>query len=138
MNSANNSLTIGRLAKAAGVTIETIRYYQEKGLLQQPLKPSRGYRHYPHHAIERLAFIKRAQELGFTLAEIKQLLDLGDGHCQDVQTLAQDKLHNIASRIQDLMSIQKVLTELLEKCRENTAPGSCAIIAALAQPEKKT
>lgn len=138
MNNANNNLTIGRLAQAAGVTIETIRYYQEKGLLQQPLKPSRGYRLYPNHTIERLAFIKRAQELGFILSEIKQLLDLGDGHCQDIQTIAQDKLHNITSRMRDLMSIQKVLTELLEKCRVNTSPGSCAIIAALAQPDKKT
>ena len=71
-------LTIGRLAQSAGVNVETIRYYQRVGLLKEPEKPAYGYRHYPPDTVARIRFIKRAQQLGFTLEEISELLSLGD------------------------------------------------------------
>lgn len=78
---ARRALTIGRLAAAAGVNVETIRYYQRRGLLDEPNKPFQGYRHYPDDTVKRVRFIKRAQALGFTLEEIAGLLRLDGGDC---------------------------------------------------------
>ncbi|MGH8401042.1 MAG: MerR family transcriptional regulator, partial [Gammaproteobacteria bacterium] len=77
------NLTVSRVARAAKVNVETIRYYQRRGLLRRPAKPAQGYRTYSPETVERIRFIKRAQELGFTLAEIENLLALGAGHCRE-------------------------------------------------------
>ena len=78
---STETMTIGNLAKAAGVNVETIRYYQRIGLVDEPDKPAQGYRRYPASIIDRIRFIKRAQELGFRLNEIIDLLSLNDGNC---------------------------------------------------------
>jgi MerR family mercuric resistance operon transcriptional regulator len=128
----DTSLTIGQLAKTAGINIETIRYYQRIGLIEEPAKPAQGYRRYPAPTVARIRFIKRAQELGFTLHEITDLLSLDDGDCREARALAEHKREIIHQRIADLDAMQRELTRLIETCKENTAgQDRCAIIATL-------
>ena len=82
-------LTIGRVAKMADVNVETIRYYQRRGLIVEPTKPMFGFRHYANKTISRIRFIKRAKNMGFKLREIEELLKLDDGHCDDARALAE-------------------------------------------------
>lgn len=131
---AKEGLTIGQVANAAGVNVETIRYYQKRGLLQEPPKPDSGYRIYPQATVSRLSFIKRAQSLGFTLEEIAKLLDLGDGKCEETQVIARQKLQQIATRIHDLQAMAQVLDELLAACESSPASTKdCPIIEALVE-----
>lgn len=125
------TLTIGKLAKQANVTIETIRYYQRKGLLIEPTKPAIGYREYPSEAIFRLRFIKHAQQSGFTLKEIAELLSLDGGHCKDVQQLAEKKRHQIDEQIKDLSALRKVLDNLVKGCQQDQSTHHCSLIDAL-------
>ena len=130
MNEAG--LTIGKLAKTAGVNVETIRYYQRVGLIQEPVKPAEGYRRYPEAIVARVCFIKRAKDLGFTLKEIIELLSLDDGDCAEVRTLAEKKHDIITQRIDDLRAMLTVLDDLIDQCKLHTdnTPG-CAIIETL-------
>jgi MerR family mercuric resistance operon transcriptional regulator len=123
-------MTIGRLARAAGVNIETIRYYQRRGLLATPRKPVSGVRRYSSDILARLRFIKRAQELGFTLREIADLLKLGDGSCKEARTLAERRLGDIEARIRDLQSMRHTLAKLIQACRAGNQPP-CPIITSL-------
>jgi len=124
-------LTIGKLAKQAAVTVETIRYYQRIGLLDEPGKPFSGYRHYPPHAIARIRFIKRAQQAGFTLKEIAQLLSLDAGHCADVREIAEQKCQQIDAQIQDLTALRNVLDALVKRCLSDSSAEHCSLIDAL-------
>ncbi len=124
-------LTIGKLAQKAGVNVETVRYYQRVGLLKEPDKPAYGFRHYPADDIARIRFIKRAQQLGFTLKEISELLSLGDGHCTDVRTLAEQKRDKIDQQISDLKAMRQVLTDLIEACQSDRSSDHCSVIDAL-------
>ncbi|GAB1259704.1 Hg(II)-responsive transcriptional regulator [Teredinibacter haidensis] len=126
--------TISRLAKELGVNIETIRFYERKGLIQQPPKPTTGYRHYPSETVNRIHFIKRAQELGFTLDEIVHLLSLEDSPCSEVQTLANNKLEKVRSKILDLRRLENALEVLLSQCHENDDKSHCPIIDSLQPP----
>lgn len=130
-----SELTIGTLASKAGVNIETIRYYQRRGLLQEPPKPREGYRHYPSESVDRVRFIKRAQKLGFTLEEIVTLLQLGDGHCAETQKLATQKLQLIEARLADLEKMRDTLTALVSQCGQETAQKGCPIVATLASSD---
>lgn len=123
-------MTIGRLARAAGVNIETIRYYQRRGLLATPRRPPQGVRRYPEETLARLRFIKRAQELGFTLREIVELLKLGDGSCKETRAMAEHRLTDIETRIRDLQSMHATLDKLVRTCRAGNQPP-CPIIASL-------
>lgn len=123
-------LAIGRLARSAGVHVETVRYYQRRGLLPLPPKPPGGTRVYPPETLARLRFIKRAQELGFTLREIADLLRLGDGECRQTRALAEAKHVDIAARIKDLRAMQHTLQRLIRACRGNPR-STCPIIASL-------
>lgn len=105
------SLTIGKLA-AADVNVETIRYYQRLNLISKPLRPIQGYRQYPAEFLLRIRFIKRGQHLGFTLKEIQELLDLGDGHCLGVQQLTAGKIKTIEERISALEAMRGALKDL--------------------------
>jgi len=125
-----NTLTIGRLARAAGVHVETIRYYQRRGLLSTPRKPPRGVRVYPAETVEQLGFIKRAQELGFTLREIRELLALGRGRCQDTRRLAEAQLSRIEHRLRDLNRMRRTLAGLVRRCGQNDHPV-CPIVESL-------
>ncbi|MGH8503876.1 MAG: Hg(II)-responsive transcriptional regulator [Gammaproteobacteria bacterium] len=125
-------LSIGRLARAAGVSVETIRYYQRRGLLEQPGKPLGGHRRYAGEAIKRVRFIKRAQQLGFTLEEVNGLLRLEDGQsCRDTRLLAEQKLEQIETRIGDLNRMRRTLKDLIAQCAQGKRPRSCPIIATL-------
>jgi len=112
--------------------VETIRYYQRLNLLTEPAKPAHGYRQYPYEYILRVRFIKRCQQLGFTLKEIQELLNLGDGHCQQVQQLASNKISTIEERIADLQIMAEALKDLLAKCHSSNADDRhCALIESL-------
>lgn len=124
-------MTIGQLARAGGVNVETVRYYQRRGLLITPGKPVSGVRRYTAEMLGRLRFIKRAQELGFTLREIAELLKLGDGSCQETRTIAERRLADIEARIRDLESMRETLGKLIRTCRAGNRPP-CPIIASLA------
>ena len=126
-------LTIGRLAKAAGVGIETVRYYQKLGLLPAaaPVVQGQAFRHYPVEAVERIRFVKRAQGLGFSLDEIGQLLQLNDGtERARVRQLARSRLDNVRDKILDLQRIETALAHLLYECEHGGAAQACPIIAA--------
>lgn len=128
----SDQLTIGRLAKAAGVNVETIRYYQRRGLLDEPAKPVGGQRHYAPVAATRVRFIKRAQQLGFTLDEVKGLLLLDDGQsCRETRLLAERKLALIEARLADLSRMRRLLKGLIAECADGQRPRSCPIIATL-------
>lgn len=124
-------LTIGRLARAAGINVETIRYYQRIGLIEEPPRPSQGYRRYPAETVARIRFIKRAQELGFTLQEVQELLSLHDGDCDEARLLAEKKRAVIQARINDLQAIQAELETLIEACRSSDGQHRCALIERL-------
>ncbi|MBI3530528.1 MAG: Hg(II)-responsive transcriptional regulator [Betaproteobacteria bacterium] len=125
-------LTIGRVARAAGVNVETIRYYQRRGLLDEPDKPLGGHRRYGASVARRVSFIKRAQQLGFTLQEVKGLLLLEDGQsCRETRLLAQHKLAVIETRMSDLGRMRRLLKDLIAECEDGKRPRSCPIITTL-------
>jgi len=123
-------LTIGRLARTAGVNIETIRYYQRRGLLALPRKPLQGYRRYGADELARLRFIKRAQQLGFTLREIKELLTIDQGSCAATRRRAEQKRADINARLHDLQNLRTTLDRLIRACRRGGQP-TCPIVETL-------
>lgn len=124
-------LTIGRLASAAGVNVETVRYYQRVGLIREPARPLQGFRHYSVETVARIRFIKAAQRLGFTLPEIAQLLQLGDGQCDDVLQLAMEKRAHIEARLADLEAMRETLEQLIRACDSKEGHRACPIVQAL-------
>ena len=124
--------TIGQLARAAGVNVETIRYYERRGLLQRPRKPARGYRRYGDEMLERLRFIRRAKRLGFALDEIAQLMALSRAQCADVEHLAGRKLEELRARLADLQRLEGAIEKLVRRCRDSSGAQDCPIIATLA------
>ena len=127
-----SKLTIGRVAAAAGVNVETIRYYQRRRLLEEPAKPSGGYRHYPMEMVKRIRFIKRAQSLGFTLEDVAGLLQLNDSDaCTKTRHLATRKLTLIEQKIHELAAIRDALAELVDQCDRKRKRGACPIIEIL-------
>ena len=127
-----SSFTIGELAKATDVHIETIRFYQRRGLMDEPQKPVGGIRRYGIDDVARIRFIKSAQNLGFSLDEIIILLALEEGaDCATASKIAQKKLVEIKRKISDLRRIEKTLSELLGKCKENDGAVQCPIISSL-------
>jgi MerR family mercuric resistance operon transcriptional regulator len=126
-------LTIGRLADEAEVNVETIRYYQRRGLMTEPEKPSQGHRRYGGEAVRRVRFIKRAQALGFTLEEVRSLLALDKARaCVKTRDLAAHKLQIIEDKLADLKAMRKALTALMGQCDGDATRGVCPIIHALA------
>jgi MerR family mercuric resistance operon transcriptional regulator len=124
--------TIGAIAKAAGVTVETIRYYQRRRLLGEPERLFGGIRRYTAAHINRLRFIRQAQELGFSLDEVGELLKLEDGaHCSAARALGERKLVDVQRRLADLRRIESVLKELMEQCRSLNGRVRCPLIASL-------
>ena len=135
MNPTTPSLTIGTVAKRAGVPIDTIRYYEREGLLPEPLRRASGYRSYNETAIRQLRFIRRAKDLGFTLEEIRDLLALSSdrrGGVKAVRKRAEQRLASIDARIAELMRIRKGLQQLVEACPGHGDPEHCPILRALA------
>ena len=127
----DGNITIGRLAKAAGVGVETIRYYQRRGLVATPGRAERAFRHYRTDDVARVQFIKRAQALGFSLEEIATLLELNDGASRaSVRRIAAERLRQMEARIADLSAVARLLRKLIRDC-EHTGKGQpCPIIEA--------
>ncbi|MEG3191034.1 MULTISPECIES: Hg(II)-responsive transcriptional regulator [Novilysobacter] len=126
------NLAIGAFAKAAGVTVETLRFYQRKGLLIEPEKPPGGIRRYGAADVARVRFVKSAQRLGFTLDEVAQLLKLADGtHCSEASELAMLRLTDVRARLKDLRRMESALSRLVKECHAHRGDVSCPLIAAL-------
>jgi MerR family mercuric resistance operon transcriptional regulator len=126
------TFTIGTLAQKAGVHVETIRFYQRRGLLAEPEKPLGGIRRYTQADVLRVGFIKEAQKLGFSLREIAELLELEDGcRCREAREVALRKLAGIRERIESLQRMERALVTLVERCGGADTPAPCPIIAAL-------
>jgi MerR family transcriptional regulator, mercuric resistance operon regulatory protein len=129
-------VTIGRLAALAGVNVETIRYYQRRGLLDEPRKPLGGYRHYPAEVAKRVRFIKRSQGLGFTLEETASLLRLdGADCCADTRELAAYKVALIERKRVDLAAMRDALAALVRQCDAGQVEASCPIIRTLSRDD---
>jgi MerR family mercuric resistance operon transcriptional regulator len=129
-------MRIGELAKTAGVGVETVRYYQRIGLLGTPAKPYGGARNYTDDHLARLRFIRRAQQLGFSLNDINALLRLSSADCEDVQALARRKLELIQGKITDLNRMAAVLEDVLARCATRRKHQGCPIIESLAGGNK--
>ncbi|MFC6441296.1 Zn(2+)-responsive transcriptional regulator [Bowmanella sp. JS7-9] len=133
------SLKIGQLAKATGVSNETIRFYESKGLLTASERSSNGYRHYGSDALQRLRFILRAKRVGFSLDEIAELLALrthADAHtCEEVKHYTQNKMQQIDSKIAELQAIRQSLATLHQACCGGSESAEhCSILNALDDP----
>ena len=129
------SLTIGQLAKQAGVTIETIRFYQRKSLLIEPKKPNHGFRRYPKESISQIRFIKRAQRYGFSLTEISELLSVHTHPCEEIRKIAELKYHHIDAQIKYLMLIRQALNEMIKGCEDEPSSEQCSLMTTLFENE---
>ena len=127
-------LTLGRVAKLAGVNVETIRYYQRRRLLAEPVKPHMGYRRYRADIVKRIRFIKRAQALGFTLEEIAELLRLEEARaCAETRDLAAHKMRLIDRKLTGLAAMRKALAGLVHQCEKKQPSKGCPILEVLEQ-----
>lgn len=131
-------LTIGQIAKLAEVGVETIRFYERQGLINEPGRKASGYRQFPEDVVARLRFIKRAKELGFSLKEIKELLALRVDPattCAEVKAQAEAKVADIEGKIASLLRMKKALTKLTVACRGQGPTSECPILEALQKEE---
>ncbi len=127
-------LTVGQLSKKAQVNIETVRYYERQGLIPKPPRRASGYRQYPLETVERIQFIRRAKELGFSLKEINELLALRldeNTSCSEVKRRAEDKISDIAEKIKSLQKMKKALVKLTMECTGKGPISECPILEAL-------
>jgi len=128
------SLSTGQLAGAANVNVETVRYYEKRGLLPRPPRSNSGYRRYDQLSVKRLLFIKHAQEVGFSLREITELLAIQYGtgkKCGEVKKRTEAKIAEMEQKIRDLQSIQSALRGLVRVCRADRKASECPILEAL-------
>lgn len=131
---------IGELAKEIGLNIETIRFYEKKGLLPKPPRTPGGFRNYSPEDVRRLGFIQRAKELGFSLKEIRELLELrvdSQTTCGDVKAKAENKLRDVEQKIRDLQRIKSALQTLVSQCSGSGPAGDCPILEALESGERQ-
>lgn len=132
MESNLENLTIGVFARAAGVNVETIRFYQRKGLLPEPARPYGGIRRYGEADVARVRFVKSAQRLGFSLDEIAELLRLEDGtHCEEASRMAEHKLKDVREKLADLARMEAALAEIVQACHSRKGNFSCPLVASL-------
>ena len=128
------SLTTGQLAEAAGVNLQTVRYYERRGLLPEPSRTASGHRKYGPTDVDRLLFVRRAQALGFTLREIEDLIELTADRAvtaADVRSRVEAKVAHLDARIEELKRIRTALTALAGSCSAHGSMGSCAFLNAL-------
>lgn len=131
-------LTIGQVAKGGGVNVETIRYYERQGLIPPPPRRESGYRQYPEDTVNRVRFIKRAQELGFSLKEISDLLSLRvvpGVNCSEVKRRAEAKIANIEEKIFTLQGMKQALAKLATTCSGRGPTSECPILETLERKE---
>ena len=128
------TLTISKVAASAGVNVQTLRYYERRGILAEPARSPSGYRQYEPEAVTRIRFIKRAQELGFTLEEISELLDLRVEHgaaCEVIEERARGKLGLVDEKIGQLTRLRGVLEDLVAACQRRQRTEDCPILEGL-------
>lgn len=128
------TLTIGKLARMAGIGIETIRFYEREGLIPDPPRRASGYRQYPEQSVRRVRFIRGAKDLGFSLKEIRELLSLRASPracCADVRRRAESKVDNIDGKIQSLRAMRKALSTLIKQCSGHAPVSECPILESL-------
>jgi MerR family copper efflux transcriptional regulator len=126
-----SSMKIGEIARRSGVGIETIRFYEREGLLQEPRRRPSGYRQYDEATLDRLEYIRRAKELGFTLSEIRELLELSFAShvgCDHIRQRAEAKLADIEAKIRSLQKMRRSLGQIVKDCREKNVPGGCPLL----------
>ena len=133
------SLTIGKVARLAEVGVETVRFYEREGLIDEPPRRESGYREYPGETVRRLRFIRRAKDLGFTLREIKELLELQletGTTCGNVRERAEAKIKDIEARARTLQRMKKALAKLTMACRGKGPVNKCPILEAMEGDER--
>jgi MerR family mercuric resistance operon transcriptional regulator len=129
-----DGLSIGEVARRAAVHVETLRYYERRGLVARPARGRSNYRRYPPETVRRIRFVKRAQELGFSLKEIKELLSLKaapQARCEDVRERAVAKMCDIETRIRSLRRMKRALTKLVAECEGQRPVSDCPILESL-------
>jgi MerR family mercuric resistance operon transcriptional regulator len=126
-------MTAGQVARRAGVGVETVRFYEKRGLLEEPARRPSGYREYDEETVRRLRFIQRAKDLGFTLSEIKELLSLrcSQRPCNDVRERAEAKITEIEAKVALLLRMKEVLGRLASSCCEQSDKRRCPILETL-------
>lgn len=125
---------VGEIAKRCDVNKETLRYYERVGLIPEPSRTNAGYRKYPEETVNRLKFIKRMQDLGFSLAEIDKLLgvvDKDDDRCLDMYEFVVQKIEEVQKKIRDFKKIEQMLINLRERCPDDKSLHECPIIETL-------
>ena len=128
------ALTIGEVAKRSGIGLETVRFYERKGLIEEPPRTDSGYRQYPEYVVARLRFIRRAKELGFSLKEISELFSLRvdpDTTCADVKRRTDLKILDIEQKMSTLQTMKRALTKLAASCTGRGPTSDCPILEAL-------
>jgi len=136
----HQTLRTGEVAARAGVNIQTLRYYERRGLIPEPERRASGYRNYPPHAVSIIRFIKRAQELGFTLTEVEELLRIRSNEaasCAEVRAAAQAKIEDIENRLKSLRAMKRALGILVSSCRSERSVRECPILEALDEKPRK-
>lgn len=124
-------MRIGEVASRAGVHVETLRYYERRGLLPEPARAASGYRRYPDDSVQIVRFIKRAQQLGFSLDDIEGLLRLAGGapgSCREVRALARGKIADLEERIESLQTMRRALQALVDTCHRRAGDRECPLI----------
>jgi Hg(II)-responsive transcriptional regulator len=132
------TMKIGEVAGAAGVNVQTVRYYERRGLLKAPPRTASGYRTYDPVAVARIRFIQRAQELGFTLSEVEELMALrvtDPEQCEATEARARRKLTEVRRKVAELRRMEGILTELLASCRSRSPTEECPILRTLGDHE---
>ncbi|WP_027189013.1 MerR family transcriptional regulator [Paucidesulfovibrio longus] len=132
-------LTIGQLAQQSGVQVETVKFYQRRGLIQQPPRPESGFRKYSPETVRQIRFIRRAKELGFSLQEISELLSLRVApgtSCREIKARAEAKLADIQQKQRDLERMETILRQLAETCQGQGPLSECPILGALDEKEE--
>lgn len=127
-------MKIGEVARQAAVGVETIRYYERKGLLAEPQRRPSGYRQYDESVVARLQFIRRTKELGFTLAEIKELVGLwydAKTRCEHVRQLAQEKVDDVEAKIRTLQKMKRSLKKVIRQCEARESVDDCPLLDGL-------
>ena len=130
-----SAMTIGQVARQAGVGVETVRFSEREGLLEAPPRRASGYRQYAQEAVARIRFIKRAKDLGFSLKEISEILSLRvdpDTTCSEVKQRAEAKIADIDAKLRDLQRMQQALGHLVAACSGRGPTSHCPILEALA------
>jgi len=138
MDTRAAGLTIGKVARSAGLAIDTVRYYEREGLLEIPARTASGYRHYSPDAVARLRFIRQAKDLGFSLSEIKELLALRvtpGKSCADVRAHAEAKIADVDRRVASLKRVRGALVKLASACSGKGPVSQCPILEALERKE---